>query len=36
VGETLHVCTSIEGKPKRLPRDLVSLLVPYLPPVVAD
>ena len=35
-GETLHVCTSIEGKPKRLPRDLVSLLVSYLPPVDAD
>ena len=35
-GETLHACTSIEGKPKRLPRDLVSLLVSYLPPVDAD
>ena len=32
-GETLHACTLIEGKPKRLPRELVDLLGPYLPPV---
>ena len=34
--ETLHVCTSVEGKPKRLPRELVNLLGPYLQPVDSD
>lgn len=29
--ETLHVCASIEGKPKRLPKGLVDLLGRYLP-----
>jgi acyl-CoA thioester hydrolase len=28
--ETLHVCASIEGKPKRQSKDLVNLLQPYL------
>ena len=32
-GETLHVCTSIEGKPKRLPKELVNLLGEYWPAV---
>lgn len=27
--ETVHVCASIEGKPKRLPVELVNLLGPY-------
>ena len=31
--ETVHVCTSIEGRPKRLPRELVHQLNPYLLPV---
>lgn len=35
-GVTLHVCTSIEGKPKRLPRELVNLLGPHLLPVDSD
>jgi acyl-CoA thioester hydrolase len=30
-GETMHVCATAEGKPKRLPRELVKLLAPYLP-----
>lgn len=29
-GETLHVCTSIEEKLKRLPEELVAVLAPYL------
>lgn len=29
--ETMHVCASIEGKPKRLPMELVNRLCPYLP-----
>ena len=28
--ETLHVCASIQEKPKRLPHDLMELLNPYL------
>ena len=28
--ETLHVCTGLDEKPKRLPNDLCSLLSPYL------
>ncbi len=31
--ETLQVCSSVEGKPKRLPREFLSLLGPYLPVV---
>lgn len=29
-GETQHVCTSLEEKPRRLPADLVNRLAPYL------
>src|SRR5437764_1089447 len=29
-GETLHVCTGLDEKPRRLPDDLRSLLTPYL------
>jgi acyl-CoA thioester hydrolase len=29
-GETLHVCTSLEEKLKRLPEDLVAALAPYV------
>lgn len=29
-GETWHVCTSLEEKPRRLPRELIEKLVPYL------
>ena len=32
-GETRHVCTTIEGKPKRLPQELMHLLRPFLPAV---
>ena len=32
-GEILQVCTSLEGKPRRLPRELVAMLGPFLPPV---
>jgi acyl-CoA thioester hydrolase len=28
-GETWHVCTSLEEKPRRIPRELVSALRPY-------
>ncbi len=28
--ETCHVCTGVDGKPKLLPPELVSLLLPYL------
>jgi acyl-CoA thioester hydrolase len=28
--ETLHVCASIQGKPKRLPEELASLLQPFV------
>jgi acyl-CoA thioester hydrolase len=31
-GETFHICTSLDEKPKRLPEDLTSLLQPYLSP----
>ena len=31
--ETHHVCASVAEKPKRLPRELVDLLEPYLPAV---
>jgi acyl-CoA thioester hydrolase len=31
-GETWHVCTSIEEKPRRLPPELVQALTPFLPP----
>lgn len=27
---TLHVCTSLEEKPKRLPKELIDALLPYL------
>ena len=30
--ETLHVCTGLDEKPKRLPEELVKLLQPWLPP----
>lgn len=30
--ETFHVCTGISEKPKRLPRELLALLQPYVPP----
>jgi acyl-CoA thioester hydrolase len=29
-GETFHVCTGLDEKPKRLPKELQSLLEPYL------
>jgi acyl-CoA thioester hydrolase, YbgC/YbaW family len=29
-GETFHVCTGFDQKPKKLPQELVSLLEPYL------
>jgi acyl-CoA thioester hydrolase len=29
-GETLHICSSIDEKPKRMPRELVEVLEPYL------
>jgi acyl-CoA thioester hydrolase len=29
-GETCHVCTSLEEKPRRLPPELVSALQPYI------
>ena len=29
--ETLHVCTGLDERPKRLPEDLVKLLQPWLP-----
>jgi acyl-CoA thioester hydrolase len=32
-GETLHVCTGLNEKPRRLPEDLVEKLLPYLRPV---
>jgi acyl-CoA thioester hydrolase len=31
--ETHHVCTSLHEKPKRLPKELLSLLEPYLPSI---
>jgi acyl-CoA thioester hydrolase len=31
-GETFHVCTGLDEKPKRLPDELCSLLQPYLRP----
>ena len=31
-GETRHVCASIDEKPKRLPKDLVEKLQPFLTP----
>ena len=31
--ETLQVCSSVEGKPKRLPKEFLNLLGPYLPVV---
>jgi acyl-CoA thioester hydrolase len=31
-GETFHVCTGLDDKPKRLPEELQSLLKPYLHP----
>jgi acyl-CoA thioester hydrolase len=34
--ETLLVCTSINGKPRRLPRELLNRLAPYLPAVDQD
>jgi acyl-CoA thioester hydrolase len=34
--ETFQVCASIAGKPKRLPRELMALLGPYLPAVDSD
>ena len=33
--ETLHVCSALNEKPKRLPEDLVKLLQPYLHPAAA-
>jgi acyl-CoA thioester hydrolase len=30
-GETLHVCTGLNGKPRRLPEELVKALAPWLP-----
>ena len=30
-GETCHVCTGLDEKPKRLPRELEALLAPWLP-----
>ncbi len=30
-GETFHVCTNRDGKPKRLPTDLIERLRPFLP-----
>jgi len=35
-GETFHACTYLEGKPKRLPRELLAVLGPFLPPVKSD
>ena len=32
VAETLHVCTGLNEKPKRLPEELLAKLRPYLPP----
>jgi acyl-CoA thioester hydrolase len=29
-GETFHVCTSLDEKPKRLPEELIELLKPYV------
>jgi acyl-CoA thioester hydrolase len=29
-GETFHVCTGLDGKPKRLPPELLPLLEPYV------
>jgi acyl-CoA thioester hydrolase len=29
-GETLHVCTAVAGKPKRLPPELLAKLAPHL------
>ena len=29
-GETFHVCTGLDEKPKKLPQELLSLLEPYL------
>jgi len=29
----LQVCSSVEGKPKRLPKEFLNLLGPYLPVV---
>jgi acyl-CoA thioester hydrolase len=34
--ETLQVCSSVEGKPKRLPTELVNSLGPYLPAAHSD
>lgn len=31
-GETLHVCTNLTDRPKRLPEDLLQRLQPYLHP----
>lgn len=31
--ETMHVCTAVNEKPKRLPEDLAALLRPYMRPV---
>jgi acyl-CoA thioester hydrolase len=31
-GETFHACTTVAGKPKRLPLGLLSLVQPYLHP----
>ena len=33
--ETRHVCTSLEDKPKRLPKPLVERLTPFLTPLPA-
>ena len=35
-GETLHACTSLKGQPKRLPRELVAMLGPFLLPLKSD
>ena len=29
-GETMHVCTSLHDKPRRLPKELIATLEPYL------
>jgi acyl-CoA thioesterase FadM len=31
-GETRHVCASVDEKPRRLPKDLVEKLQPFLHP----
>ena len=33
--ETLHVCTSMDEKPKRLPEELLARLTPYVQPASA-